>query len=243
MPPAAPGSTAGPTPARHNPRWAVAERVSEGLRARWGMDLQAVGVHGALAHGDDTDVSDVAMVAVTRRSSTGPAPGARRIDGVIVDLGVISADEYLRHARTLTTSWPLVADQYLTTKALHDPDRWLPRLRDTHLTRLAQAEGQVFAALAREAWCRATTAHGKARRMAEWYETDAAMVVLAEARIAVAVVEGLLTRTYFRNTADAVRRTGVASSHLYELGERLTVQAQDLARRGRPVDGEVSDLL
>ena len=243
MPPAAPGSTAGPTPARHNPRWAVAERVSEGLRARWGMDLQAVGVHGALAHGDDTDVSDVAMVAVTRRSGTGPPPGARRIDGVIVDLGVISADEYLRHARTLTTSWPLVADQYLTTKALHDPDRWLPRLRDTHLTRLAQAEGQIFAALAREAWCRATTAHGKARRMAEWYETDAAMVVLAEARIAVAIVEGLLTRTYFRNSADAVRRTGVASSHLYELGERLTVQAQDLARRGRPVDGEVSDLL
>ena len=79
--------------------------------------------------------------------------------------------------------------------------------------------------------------------MAEWYETDAAMVVLAEARVAVAVVEGLLTRTYFRNTADAVRRIGVASAHIYELGDRLAAQARDLARRGRPVDGEIDDLL
>jgi hypothetical protein len=243
VPPTATGSTAGPTPARHNPRWAVAERVSDRLRERWGMDLQAIGVHGALAHGDDTDVSDVEMVVVTRRANIGPAPGTRRIDGVIVDLGVISADEYLRHARTLTTTWPLVADQYLTIKALHDPDAWLPRLRDMHLTRLAQAEGQVFATLAREAWCRATIAHGKARRMAEWYETEAAMVVLAEARVAVAVVDGLLTRTYFRNSADAVRRAGVASSHIYELAERLTAQAAELSRRGRPVDGEVEDLL
>ena len=100
-----------------------------------------------------------------RRSPGAPAPGrrpgARRIDGVIVDLGVIGAEEYLRHARTLTTSWPLVADQYLTTKALHDPDGWLPRLRDTHLARLAQTEAQVFASLAREAWCRATTRPGQ----------------------------------------------------------------------------------
>src|SRR6185369_8537406 len=102
VPPSAAGSTAGSTPARHNPRWAVAEQVSEALRRRWGSELQAVGVHGSLAHGDDTDASDVDIVAVTRRAHAGPPPGARRIDGVIVDLGVIGADEYLRHARTLT---------------------------------------------------------------------------------------------------------------------------------------------
>jgi hypothetical protein len=236
----APGAGRG---AHTNPRWALAQRVSEALRERYGPVLQAIGVHGAVAHGDDTDVSDVEIVVVTRRSNVGPAPVTRRIDGVIVDLAVISADEYLRHARTLTTSWPLVADQYLTTKPLHDPDDWLPRLRDTHLTHLARADGQLFAALAREAWCRATIAHGRARRMAEWYETDAAMVVLAEARLAVAVVDGLLTRTYFRNSADAVRRAGVASAHIHELGERLTAQSRELARRGRPVDGDLADLL
>lgn len=217
--------------------------MSEALRERYAATLQAIGVHGAVAHGDDTDVSDVEMVAVTRRAQPAPSPVTRRIDGVIVDLAVITADEYLRHARTLTTSWPLVADQYLTTKPLHDPDGWLPRLRDAHLTRLAQADGQLFAALAREAWCRATIAHGRASRMAQWYETDAAMMVLAEARLAVAIVDGLLTRTYFRNSADAVRRAGVASAHIHELGERLAVQSRELARRGRPVDGEIADLL
>jgi len=239
---AAPAPEAG-RGAQDNPRWAVAQRVSDGLRERYGVALQAVGVHGAVAHGDDTDTSDLEIVVVTRRASAGPAPVTRRVDGVIVDLAVITADEYLRHARTLTTSWPLVADQYLTTKPLHDPDGWLPRLRDAHLTRLAQADGQVFAALGREAWCRATIAHGRARRMAEWYETDAAMVVLAEARVAVALVDGLLTRTYFRNSADAVRRAGVASAHIHELGERLTAQSRELARRGRPVDGDIADLL
>lgn len=200
-------------------------------------------MHGALAHGDDTDESDVDIVAVTRHTRAGPAPGARRIDGVIVDLGVISADEYLRHARTLTTSWPLAADQYITTKPLHDPDSWLPRLRDTHIAHLARTSGQVFASLAREAWCRARSAQTKARRLAEWYDTDAAMLVLGEARLAVAVVDGLLSRTYFRDSADAVKKAGVASAQIQELGERLTGQAEELARRGRPVDGEVKDLL
>jgi hypothetical protein len=161
----------------------------------------------------------------------------------MVDLGVISAEEYLRHARTLTTSWPLAADQYITTKALHDPDAWLPRLRDTHLAQLARTEAPVFASLAREAWCQAYSAQAKARRLAEWYETDAAMLVLSEARLAVAVVDGLLTRTYFRGSADAVKRTGVATSHIYELGDRLLEQAEELARRGRPVDGTIDDLL
>jgi hypothetical protein len=230
-----------PTPA--DPRWVVAEEVAEALRRRWGGELQAIGVHGSLAHGDDAHALEVDLVVVTRRARTGPAPGTRRVAGVIVDLGVISADEYLRHARTLTTSWPLAADQYITTKPLHDPDGWLPRLRDTHLAQLAQTEAHVFAALAREAWYRAKRAQVLARRMAERYETDGAMLVLGEARLGVALVAGLLTRTYFRGTADAVIRTGVASAHIYELGERLAAQAEQLADRGRPVDGEIDDLL
>ena len=243
-----PPSLRGPAPAQRgaggrNPRWIVAQQVSDALWERYGGYLQAVGVHGAVAHGDDTDVSDVEMIVVTRRATVGPAPVTRRVDGVIVDLAVIPADELLGHARTLTTSWPLVADQYLTIKGLLDPDGWLPRLRDVHLTRLAHADGQLFAALAREAWCQATIAHGHARRMAELYEPEVAAMTLAEARLAVAMVEGLLTRTYFRNSADAVRRTGLAAAHLTDLGERLSIQARELAHRGRPVDGDIADLL
>jgi hypothetical protein len=228
--------------ARRDRRWAVAEQVCAVLRERWQLELQAVGVQGSLAHGDETDAANLDLVAVTRDAKGGPRPGARRVDGVIVDLGVIPAEEYLRHARTLTTSWPLAADQYITTKPLHDPDQWWPRLRDTHIAQLARTEAHVFASLAREAWCQAFAAQARARRLAEWYETDTAMLVLSEARLAVAVVDGLLTRTYFRDSADAVKRTGVATSHIYELGERLEAQATELAKRGRPVDGDVDDL-
>jgi hypothetical protein len=226
-----------------NPRWALAEDVAGAVRHTYGSAVQAIGVHGSVARGDDTDASNVDIVVVARSPGTGPRPGARRIQGVIVDLGVITAEEYLRHARTLTTSWPLVAEQYLTARPLHDPDVWLPRLRDAHIEVLARTEDHTFASLAREAWCRAVTAHAKSRRLTEWYETDSAMLVLGEARLGCALVAGLLSRTYFRNPADAVRRAGVAAADLTQLTNRLTEQADELAQRGRPVDGEIGDLI
>ncbi|MDG4823636.1 nucleotidyltransferase domain-containing protein [Asanoa sp. WMMD1127] len=231
-----------PNPYLANPRWVVAELVADAARRRYPADILAIGVHGSLAHGDDHDTSDVDLVVVTYRPGAGPRPVTRRVDGVLVDLGVVGAEEYLRHARTLTTSWPLAADRYVTTKPIHDPDAWLDQLRDVHLGRLAEARTAEFTALAREAWCRGASAHARATRLAAFYESDAALVVLAEVRLAAATVIGLLTRTYFRNSADAVHRTGVAGADLAELGVILRDQAQDLADRGRPVDGTVSDL-
>jgi predicted nucleotidyltransferase len=225
-----------------NPRWAIAEQVAERARLRFPADVLAVGVYGSLAHGDDTDASDVDLIVVTYRPGAGPRPVTRRVDGHLVDLGVIGADDYMRHARTLSTSWPLAADRYLATKPLSDPTSWLDRLRDVHIHRLAEARGPEFTALAREAWCRAAAAHTRAARLAEWYDTDAALLVLGEARLAAATVVGLLTRTYFRNSADAVTRTGLARAGITELGAALKAQSEELATRGRPVDGTVDDL-
>jgi hypothetical protein len=225
-----------------NPRWVVASQVADAARRRYPADILAIGVHGSMAHGDDAETSDVDLVVVTYRPDAGPRPVTRRVDGVLVDLGVVGAEEYLRHARTLSTSWPLAADRYVTTKPIHDPSGWLEKLRDTHLGRLAEARNAEFTALAREAWCRAASAHARATRLAGWYETDAALVMLAEARLSAASVVGLLSRTYFRNAADAVTRTGLAAAGLGELGDVLKAQAADLANRGKPVDGTVSDL-
>jgi hypothetical protein len=225
-----------------NPRWVVAAQVADAARRRFPADILAIGVHGSMAHGDDADTSDVDLVVVTYRPDAGPRPVTRRIDGVLVDLGVVGADEYLRHARSLGTSWPLAADRYVTTRPIHDPTGWLEKLRDVHLGRLAEARNAEFTALAREAWCRAASAHARATRLAGWYETDAALVMLAEARLSAASVVGLLSRTYFRNAADAVKRTGLAGADLIVLGEVLRDQAADLANRGKPVDGSVSDL-
>ena len=57
-------------------------------------------MHGSLAHGDDADTSDVDLVVVTYRPDAGPRPVTRRVDGMLVDLGVVGAEEYLRHARS-----------------------------------------------------------------------------------------------------------------------------------------------
>jgi hypothetical protein len=220
----------------------IAEEIADQVCRRWPAEIMAVGAHGALAHRDDRGGTDVDIVVVTYRPDQGPTPTSRKIDGLIVDLGVISADQYLLHARTLSTRWPLAADQYLHTKVLYDESRWHERLRDTHLARLAEASVREFTALAREAWCTATSLHERAVKCTEWYDTDGALLLLGEARTAAAVTQGLLTRTYFRGSADATHQTGLAGADMVEVRERLRQQATELAKRGRPVDGEISDL-
>jgi len=226
-----------------NPRWVLAEDITDAVRRRYPAEVQAVGVHGSLAHGDDADGSDVDLIVVTFRAGAGPHPGSRRVDGVIVELGVIAGEDYLGYARTLSTSWPLTADQYLTTKSLYDPRGWYDRLRDAHLARLAEANGGEFASLARTAWCQAETTYARAIRLAERYDTAGALLAMGEARVSAALVEGLLTRTYFRGGADAMARTGLGDTDLTELGRRLRTQADELARRGRPVDATVAELV
>ncbi|HEX5598724.1 MAG TPA: nucleotidyltransferase domain-containing protein [Micromonosporaceae bacterium] len=225
-----------------NPRWLIAEQIAEAAQKHFPADILAIGVHGSLAHGDDTDSSDVDLVVVTFEPGLGPRPGTRRVDGILVDLDVIDADEYLRHARTLSTSWPLAADQYMTTKPIYDPQAWLEKLRDVHLGRLADARNPEFTTLAREAWCQGAAAHARATRRAACHETEPALLLLAEARVAAAAVIGLLTRTYFRNSADAVTRTGLAAAGITELGAVLRAQAEELTARGRPVDTTVDEL-
>jgi len=175
----------------------------------------------ALAHGDEAEDCEVRLVVVTYRPGEGPRPATRRIDGVIVDLGVISAEQYLGHARTLSTSWPLAADQYLTTSPTYDPDSWYQLLRDTHLSRLAEAGAGEFTALAREAWYDAYSAQVRARQLATWHDLDAGLVALSTARVGAALVDGLLSRTYFRDAPEAVRRTGLAGAPMAELAERI----------------------
>ncbi|MFG1953383.1 nucleotidyltransferase domain-containing protein [Micromonospora sp. NPDC048830] len=232
-------------PDQDDPRWSVAERVADAARRRFPADVLAVAVHGPLAHGDDDGGGDgeVGLLVATYRAGSGPAPATRRIDGVLVDLTVAAADDYLDQARSISARWPLTADRYVTTRPLHDPTGWLRALRDEHLGALARARPAEFTGAARQAWYRGWAAHARAARLAAWYETDQALLMLGEARLAAATVSGLLSRTYFRDPGDAVRRTGLAGADMTEVGAVLKRQAEDLAARGRPVDGTVDDLL
>jgi predicted nucleotidyltransferase len=225
-----------------NPRWYLATRLRDVLLRRWSAEIQAIGVHGSLAHGDDSEGSDVNLVVVTYRPGGGPRSVLRRVDGVLVDLTALTGEEGLRRARELTPRWPLIADRYVTTKDLFDPRGWFAQQRDAHLTRLAETRPAEFSALARRNWCVAAGAHARAVRLAQWYDTDAAMVLMSEARLHTAMVTGLLSRTYFRNRADAVRRAGTAGAGMTELGATLKALGEDLTARGRPVDGQLSAL-
>ncbi|WP_433296872.1 nucleotidyltransferase domain-containing protein [Actinoplanes sp. CA-030573] len=225
-----------------SPRGRLAVRLGDVIQHRWSAVVRAIGVHGSLAHGDDHDGSDVNLLVVTYRPGVGPKPALRRVEGTLVDLEVVDGDEGLRRARELTSRWPLEADRYVTTRPLHDPKGWFGELRDAHLARLAEARPAEFSTLARHNWALASAAHTRAVRLAQWYETDAALVMIAEARLHAALVAGLLTRTYFRSAADAVRRTGVAGADIQELGAVLEDQSGELAARGRPVDGNLAEL-
>jgi predicted nucleotidyltransferase len=225
-----------------NPRWYLATRLRDVIQRRWSAEVRAIGVHGSLAHGDDTDSSDLNLHVVTYRPNAGPRAALRRVDGILVDLSVGTADDGLRRARELTPRWPLEADRYLSTRDLFDPGGWFAAQRDAHLGKLAETRPGEFSGLARRNWCVASAAHARAVRLAEWYETDAALVLMAEARLHAAMVAGLLSRTYFRNRADAVKRTGLAGADMTELGTVLKAQADDLTARGRPVDGPLSAL-
>lgn len=224
------------------PRGALAFRLRDVIQHRWAADVQAIGVHGSVAHGDDTDSSDVNLVVVTYRPKTGPKPTLRKVDGVPVELQVMCAEEAMGVSRVLTPRWPLVADGFITNFALYDPKDWFADQREAHLTLLSEARPVEFTRLARHNWAVADGAHARAIRHAQWYDTDAALVLMAEARLHAAMVAGLLTRTYFRSKADAVKRTGVAGADMQELGAILRYQSEELAARGRPVDGALGAL-
>lgn len=225
-----------------NPRWVLADQLHEAIQRRWSAEILAVAVHGSMAHGDDTDSSDVALLVVTYRPGAGPRPVTRRVDGLMVELSVVDGETGLRRAGVLSPRWPLDADRQLTTRALHDPSGWLSTRRDTHLSRVAEARPAEFTGLAQRAWCVAFAAHARAVRLTEWYDTDPAMLLLGEARLHAALVIGLLGRTHYRNAADAVRRTGLAGADLHELHAVLAQQAQELTARGHPVDGTLRSL-
>ena len=225
-----------------NPRWYLATRLRDVLLHRWSAEVRAIGVHGSMAHGDDSEQSDVNLLVVTYRQGAGPRPAMRRVDGILVDLTVVTGEDGLRQARELTPRWPLEADRLLTVRDLYDPRGWFGSQRDGHLGKLAETRPGEFSGLARRNWCIASAAHARAVRLAEWYDTDAALVLMAEARLHAALVTGLLSRTYFRNRADAVKRTGLAGADMTELSAVLKSQAEELTARGRPVDGPLNAL-
>ena len=227
---------------QENPGLQLAVEISGELRRRYPAEVMAIGAHGALAHGDEREGTDVNLIVITYRPDTGPPPSSKRIRGLLVNLLAVEAQTYLDRARNLTVEWPLIADQFLHTLPLHDEVSWHSRLRDIHLAKLAEAGGREFTALALRSWCTAMSYYRRAQRHSDRYDSDGALLTLAQTRIATAVTEGLLTRTFYRSASDATRRTALLGADMQSVEARLAAHAEELGKRGRPVDGGVADL-
>jgi hypothetical protein len=106
----------------HEDRLALGRELTARLLDRHGTDaLLAVGLHGSVVHGDERDEPDLDLAVVTAGPEVEVADRALRHRGVVVELGVITAEAYLHEAAQIGPTWPLAADQYVNHLPVHDP--------------------------------------------------------------------------------------------------------------------------
>ncbi|MGH2815889.1 MAG: nucleotidyltransferase family protein, partial [Actinomycetota bacterium] len=133
----------------HDERVRLAGELAELLVERHGpAAIAAVGVHGSVARGDDTEESDLDLAVVTAGPEVEVPDRSLRYRGTVVDLGAIAADAYLEEASHIGPAWPLAADQYVNHLAVHDPGGFFHKLKHVHEAAVEEAAPEVFAAAA-----------------------------------------------------------------------------------------------
>jgi len=110
----------------HERRMALARRVTEYVLRRH-PDLIAVAVHGSTAKSEDREHSDLEMFAVTRCRTETRGYGTIH-EGIVVEIELVSEEDAMREAGTVTGKWPMAADGWIHTIPTHDPEHILPRL-------------------------------------------------------------------------------------------------------------------
>jgi predicted nucleotidyltransferase len=176
------------------------------LLAAHGEDrLVALGVQGSLARGDDTEGSDLNLAVITADPEVHVPDRTLSYQGTVVDLAAITADAYLEQATQIGPLWPVAADQYLHTLALHDPTGYFQRLRQAHQEAVAQAPGEAFLEAAGYDLVRLLALDAKARAAELYGDVAGALLAVREALVFAALVVGLVTRTPYRNDVHAVR--------------------------------------
>jgi hypothetical protein len=195
----------------HQDRLALGRELTARLLDRHGADaLRAVGAHGSVAHGDERDEADLDLAVVTAGQEVEVADRALRHHGVVVDLGVITAEAYLHEAAQVGPTWPLAADQYVNHLPLHDPGGFFHQLRHAHETAMEAAGDEVFLAAAGYDLVQLLAWEGRARSAELHGDLPGAMLAVKEAALLAALVVGLATRTAFRDAAHALTATALA---------------------------------
>jgi hypothetical protein len=193
----------------HDQRLRLAADLTERLLGRYGAGIVAVGVHGAVARGDDGEEADLDLAVVTGGPEVEVADRFLylRDPGLVVDLGAIGADAYLEEASHIGPAWPLAADQYVNHLAVHDPGGYFHKLKHVHEAAVEEAGAEVFAAAAGFDLVQLLSWEAKARTAELAGDLLTTQVALKEAAVLAALVVGLHTRTAYRDTAHALAAT------------------------------------
>jgi hypothetical protein len=189
---------------------AVGRELTRLLLERHGPDaIVAVGLHGPVARGDDGDLQ---VAVVTSEPAVVVPDRVLRLRGeLVVDLAAIDQDAYLAEAVHVGPAWPLAADQYLRTVALHDPGGYFERLADAQRQAAAETGAEVFRAAAGVNLAQALDQELAARRAEAAGDGVAALFAVREAAVLAALTLGLLSRTSWPDVAAALRWAAAAT--------------------------------
>lgn len=196
----------------HDERLELARKLSQRLLARHGPQaVLAVGLHGAAARGDDSDASDLHLAVITTGPEVEVATRMLRHRGTVVDIGAISAEDYLDEAGHIGPLWPLAADQYLHHLALHDPTGFFDKLRQAHEAAVASGPPEAFLAAAGYDLAELASWEAKARADELSGDLPGALLAVKEGAVLAALVIGLVRRTPYRDAGHALRAAATAT--------------------------------
>ena len=197
----------------HDGRVRLAGELAQLLVERHGpAAITAVGVHGPVARGEDTEEADLDLAVVTAGPEVEVPDRYLRYRGTAVALGAIAADAYLGEASAIGPAWPLAADQYVNHLAIHDPGGFFHKLKHVHEAAVEEAGPEVFAAAAGFDLVQLLSWEARARAAELAGDLLTTPLAVKEAAVLAALVVGLLTRTAYRNTAHALHATAATEA-------------------------------
>ena len=196
----------------HDERLRLAADLTERLLDRHRAAIVAVGVHGAVARGEDGEESDLDLAVVTVGPEAEVPDRYLRHRGVVVDLGAIAADAYLEEAGHIGPAWPLASDQYVNQLAVHDPGGYFHKLQHVHQAAVEEAGPEVFAAAAGVDLVQLLSWDATARAAELAGDLLTTQVAVEEAAVLAALVVGLHTRTAYRGTSHALHATAATEA-------------------------------
>jgi len=111
-------------------RMVVVREITNRVLALHHGCVLAIGLYGSMASGTDGPYSDIEMLCVLR--SIGEEYGYEWSHGTWkAEVDFCSQDVLLQKAAEVDGKWPLTHGAYCRVLALHDPDRFFVKLRDT----------------------------------------------------------------------------------------------------------------